>query len=649
METENETTNILSSTFGEQKRWINWKYEVVDGKKTKVPYQINGAKASTTNPSTWSIYKDAFKTSSNIGIIFTPDQLLLGVDMDLILENNEIVHEEKIKIEKFLKEANSYSEISPSGKGLHTFLLLTEPLKLIKNRKGPFEVYVSGRYFTVTNNPYKEVLPVRIVNPEEASRLLSILGYPWNGKEVLNYENISSDISIDDNEVISKMFASKNGDKIESLYNGDITAYNNDDSVADMALCSHLAYWTDGNMGQIESIWLTSPLGGRNKTQERKDYRDRTISAVIKDHKEIFKQEKENIKEPEILTFLELVNKEFTEIPWDVEGIFESGTINMISAPPNQYKSWIVQHVAICLSQGKEVFSKYKTKTQNVLIINEEDNLRMIKDRSLKMIDEVKNLGIYFMVGSGFKVDENSVKKILIQADKRNVTFIIFDSLRSVHNANENDSQEMQKIMDHFKYLTRNGKTVLFTHHNRKKDKFQNKNDNSGEESRGSTAINAAVHGHLSCEETFKDKEKYLIISQRKLKCDEKMDPILVKIEIDKENNKINFNYEGEYDAKEDSFRRNKEVVLNFIKGSSNWLCKKEISVFANIGQSAVSKILQELEKENLIQSKTNKDLKKLNIQTNDLSLKSNAKFYFKGNEVDLNQFVDSLREDDDL
>jgi DNA-binding transcriptional regulator YhcF (GntR family) len=251
------------------------------------------------------------------------------------------------------------------------------------------------------------------------------------------------------------------------------------------------------------------------------------------------------------------------------------------------------------------------------------------------------------MVGSGFKIDKDSVIDICIKARERNISFIIFDSLRSVHNANENDSQEMQKVMDYFKYLTREGFTVLFTHHNRKKDKFSNKSDNLGEESRGSTAINAGVHGHLSCEEIIKEDGKYLLISQRKLKCDEKLKPFLVKIEIDKENNKINFNYQGEYDAKEETFRKNKDFALRTIENSDKWLCKKEISVFMGLTESTLSKVLQELEKEKLVQSKTTKELNKLNIQINDPSLKSNAKFYFKNEVVDLNQFITDLQSDD--
>jgi len=35
------------------KNWVLWRLEERDGKNTKIPYQINGRRADTTNPDTW--------------------------------------------------------------------------------------------------------------------------------------------------------------------------------------------------------------------------------------------------------------------------------------------------------------------------------------------------------------------------------------------------------------------------------------------------------------------------------------------------------------------------------------------------------------------------------------------------------------------
>ncbi len=266
----------LIEKFGKQKCWVNWVLETREGKTTKVPL------GSSTDKDTWSTYDD-LPNKENIGLMFGLKKLLLGIDIDHCLENGIIVGERTQAITKLLAEANTYTEVSPSGTGLHLFVELEEPLDLISNRKDGYECYTTGRYFTVTNKPYGTDKPVRKVSADVANDLLKIIGYPWKKEPAKprKQTTTASAASLDDDTILKKMFASKAGDKIKALYNGDISAYGNDESSADMALCSHLSFWFGGNADKIEAIWLSSPLGARGKTQDRKDYRDRTIQNAL--------------------------------------------------------------------------------------------------------------------------------------------------------------------------------------------------------------------------------------------------------------------------------------------------------------------------------------------------------------------------------
>jgi putative DNA primase/helicase len=69
--------------------------------------------------------------------------------------------------------------------------------------------------------------------------------------------------------------------KVKALWDGDISEYEGDESAADMALCMHLAWWLKNDKEAIRAAWLSSPLGQRDKTQERRDYQDRTIDRAI--------------------------------------------------------------------------------------------------------------------------------------------------------------------------------------------------------------------------------------------------------------------------------------------------------------------------------------------------------------------------------
>jgi regulatory protein RepA len=64
-----------------------------------------------------------------------------------------------------------------------------------------------------------------------------------------------------------------------SLYEGDFSGYLSY-SEAEQALCNGLAYLS-GNRQQVERIWLSCPLGQREKTRRRDDYRARTIEKAF--------------------------------------------------------------------------------------------------------------------------------------------------------------------------------------------------------------------------------------------------------------------------------------------------------------------------------------------------------------------------------
>lgn len=274
--------NTLIRQFGKQKRWVEYSLITRDGKTTKVPL------GKSDDPSTWCTFNN-LKNPEKAGIMFGLQKKFLGIDIDKCLNlDQEIDHEKKDEIESLIREAGTYCEISPSGTGLHLFLELDGPLDLIANKKAPFECYTHRRFFTVTQDPFGEELPVRKVSVAEAERLLALIGYPWKKNNdglfrVYSPEQAYKAIApmIDDQDLLKKMFSSKTGAKLKSLYDGDTSGQGGDTSNADAALCTSLAFWTQGDREQMRRLWLSSKLGAREKTQSRADYQDRTIDSAI--------------------------------------------------------------------------------------------------------------------------------------------------------------------------------------------------------------------------------------------------------------------------------------------------------------------------------------------------------------------------------
>jgi predicted P-loop ATPase len=289
----------------DKKIWVNWKKVArKDNTFTKVPYQINGKPASSTDPETWSTYEEVnenVEKFSGIGIVLEPTLgKIVGIDFDHCLKDNKILVPE---IEEFIKQSKTYCELSPSGEGLHVLLKVEDPLELERNKHHfnddvAVEIYSNGRYFTFTENEFKGSEPLRSVSASEFENLIKILGYPWKKEEPESAQRVKPvevDISLNDEELLQKMFVAKNGSAIKALYAGDASEFSNDLSSADFSLCCHLAFWTGKDKERMRSLWVNSPLGQRKKTQERKDYQDRTLDNAISSTTEIYSPTSEKI------------------------------------------------------------------------------------------------------------------------------------------------------------------------------------------------------------------------------------------------------------------------------------------------------------------------------------------------------------------
>ncbi len=262
------------------------------------------------------------------------------------------------------------------------------------------------------------------------------------------------------------------------------------------------------------------------------------------------------------LTFGELMLTDFPPARYVLEPFFEVGAVNMLSAPPNNWKSWMLFLFAAHIAEGTPVFGKFPTEKSGVLIVNEEDSHRSVQDRFKLLGITDPTLNIHFRIASGAKLTKEFIQEIIQECKEKSLTVVMFDSLRSMHEADENDSTTMQVIMDHLKTISREGITVLFTHHNRKKSMFSKGDD--AEASRGSSAINAAVSGYVSLEEENREVGKFIILRHLKSKIGKKEDA--KEIKVIEEPGRLSFNYEGEFKSGERKLTSTKDAIMAAVK-----------------------------------------------------------------------------------
>ncbi|MGE7604941.1 VapE domain-containing protein [Peribacillus sp. NPDC097675] len=234
-------------------QWVLWKAEPVKGRLSKVPYQPTGYKANATDSNTWNtfeIIQKAYETGKfdGIGFVFSKNDPFVGIDLD----NEDPAN---LSTDALTLSAYSYTELSPSGNGLHIIMKGSLP-ESANNRKDNKEIYDKGRYFTFTG---KFVTDKPILSNQKL--IDRIVEKYFGSKKKSSNQGYAVDRptkQLDDDTVLSKMFKSKNGEKIANLFNGS-TDYTSD-SEADLALCNYLAYWTDGNSEQMDRLFRRSAL-----------------------------------------------------------------------------------------------------------------------------------------------------------------------------------------------------------------------------------------------------------------------------------------------------------------------------------------------------------------------------------------------------
>lgn len=273
------------------------------------------------------------------------------------------------------------------------------------------------------------------------------------------------------------------------------------------------------------------------------------------------------------LSFAELMTQEFPKARYTIEPFFESGTVNMVSAPPNTWKSWLLFLFASHIACGTKAFETFETEKTKVMIVNEEDSFRAIQDRFKILGITDPSLEMYFRVANSSKLESKFITRLLEELQEKDIKVVIFDSLRSMHEADENDSTAMQKILDQMKRLSREGVTVIFTHHHRKKGMFEKQS--SAESSRGSSAINAAISGHISLDEEERDSGLYLVIRHLKSKAGEKFPAFELKIIKNKETNQIQFLYDGDFKEKEKRLMQVKDSIMTILQ-DGKWKSTKD-------------------------------------------------------------------------
>ena len=277
--------------LSDRKQWICWKSEHNDknpDKPRKTPKSPHtGFNVGVTNKSGYAGIDDAIEAVkehdlTGIGFVFTAEDDFVGIDLDHCRDPDSGEIEDWAQ--KIIDTLDSYTEVSPSGTGVH--IIIKGKLPSTGRRKGKVEMYEEGRYFTFTgqhikgtptdvNDRFDVLLQVHKehIGGKGGKVIHTALKSKTDRSKIklkLKKPSGSSKLTSRDEAILFSAKNALNGDKFNILWRGDWEAIKDESepekgkydsqSEADEALCSLLAFHTGSDPEAMDRLFRNSGL-----------------------------------------------------------------------------------------------------------------------------------------------------------------------------------------------------------------------------------------------------------------------------------------------------------------------------------------------------------------------------------------------------
>jgi putative DNA primase/helicase len=247
--------------------------------RNKIPFNpVTGAPAKAGQPNTWARFEDALTAVGNydgIGFEFNNNGIV-GIDLDKVIAEDGALSSEAAEIVEML---DSYTEYSPSGKGLHIFVKGDIPVD--GRKKGFIEMYKAKRYFTMTGNVYGAVKPIN----ERTDQVMQLFNKYFSDSKSENSADTNIPCISTAKDYISIGLAKDT--VFKALWNGE---YQSDkctsESEKDLALMGKMLYWCSGDVDAATEAFMKSPYAAGKDDKhtsklERVDYLQRTAMKAM--------------------------------------------------------------------------------------------------------------------------------------------------------------------------------------------------------------------------------------------------------------------------------------------------------------------------------------------------------------------------------
>lgn len=445
-----QRSNNIPQELRERAQWINWKYESVDGVQVKRPCAGDGTVFNALDPKNWKPFywaANAVEAGLGIGYVLSIDDPYVCIDLDDADKLNDGSSDKVRAMHNDLMAAlDSYTELSPSGKGYHVWIRAEVPPNGVRSSADCLELYSAARFMTFTGKMHPQSGSDIVTRNElanalhssmhkaEPTKLASIEYTPYPNPERCPFD------------ILNEIEKWSNGEEFNRKARAPVNAP--DGSGIDMAVMNAIVHCVkDPEMAR--KVFNATPRASREKWSRRRDYQDWTIARafdILNNTPKVYvggelaRQLREAGQLPQLAesaesaaesqgavvvkltTFDELMQLDATAKPVEfiTEQLTPVGEVTLLSADGGVGKTMASLQWGLSVAAGDPFFGHASTQCP-VLFVTGEDDARTIAERASRIANIVTpmNIGHYRRsIGSNFRVME-MIGECLWREDRR--------------------------------------------------------------------------------------------------------------------------------------------------------------------------------------------------------------------------------------
>lgn len=528
--------------LGQYQQFVNWKLEPGSPKPVKVPVDVSGKKIDAHNPAHWLTVDQAYAIEAAMGFgvafVLSDNDPFAVVDLDHCRDENGNWSQFAVDTCKYFEGATT--EVSQSGNGLHIWMYGRIPEGYqTKNQGIGLEAYSRLRMMCLGG---REVWNDNLTKLDYTNHLAQFVPHymkPSIGSDLTVNDNWTTEPRPeytgpeDDDQLIQKALATQtaantfgakasfkdlwtaNVDKLRDAYPDNSPEREYDASSADLALATHLAFWTGGNCERIERLMWKSALT-RDKWTKHKSYlRDRTILYAVNGCNNVYDylapSDNEHSSSSGIrATPYKWINpKDIPPRQWIYAHALIRGFVSLLIAPGASGKSTLLIGEALAIATGRNLLgSRVYGGPKRVWLWNLEDPKDELQRRVTGAIIHYKltsvdlDARLYLDSGrdqelcvarqsrSGFEIIEPIVSELICELKRRQIDVLIVDPFVSSHQVPENDNGAIDAVAKTWAKIAHDANcSIVLVHHLRK---LGGESANA-EAARGASALVAAA------------------------------------------------------------------------------------------------------------------------------------------------------------